>query len=71
MRFQGIRQPRSSAAGRLIARHLGQRPRSVNALHTRGRQDAKGECEAELAVVDPIDEHLDVDMSAMGLHPFD
>ena len=67
MRLQDLRQPRSSAGARLGARHLGRRPRNLQPLDAHGRQDLKGECETELALIHPIDEHLNVDVRALGL----
>lgn len=44
-------------------------PRHVNAVSTHGSQQLQGKGEAELALVHPVDEDLDVDKRALGFKP--
>lgn len=43
--------------------------RYVQSLHTHGRQQLQSKAKAELALVHPVDKHLDVDRRALGFKP--
>lgn len=41
----------------------------VQSLHAHGRQQLQRKAKAELALVHPVDKHLDVDRRALGFEP--